>query len=86
MEHKRESEAYVILHRGARSRGYKRRTRERGLERERERPRCQRVCVSTCPYARLYVPLCAPPLRKALGIPFYRYKGMSIYTMGCSWC
>jgi hypothetical protein len=36
MEHKRENEAYVILHRGARSRGYKRRERER--EREGERP------------------------------------------------
>ena len=30
MQHKREDEAYVILHRGARSRGYKRRERERG--------------------------------------------------------
>jgi hypothetical protein len=29
MEHKREDEAYVILHRGARSRGYKRHERER---------------------------------------------------------
>jgi hypothetical protein len=34
MEHKREDEAYIILHRGARSRGYKRRERER----ERVRP------------------------------------------------
>jgi hypothetical protein len=33
--------AYVISHRGARSRGYKRRARERGRERERESP-----CVS----------------------------------------
>jgi hypothetical protein len=30
MEHKREDEAYIILQRGARSRGYKRRERERG--------------------------------------------------------
>jgi hypothetical protein len=29
MKHKREDEAYIILHRGARSRGYKRRERER---------------------------------------------------------
>jgi hypothetical protein len=35
MEHKREDEAYIILHRGARSRGYKR--CERARERERER-------------------------------------------------
>jgi hypothetical protein len=33
MEHKRENEAYVILHRGARSRGYKRRERARVRER-----------------------------------------------------
>jgi hypothetical protein len=32
MEHKREDEAYIILHRGARSRGYKRREREREEE------------------------------------------------------
>jgi hypothetical protein len=30
MEHKGEYEAYIILHRGARSRGYKRCERERG--------------------------------------------------------
>jgi hypothetical protein len=35
--------AYVISHRGARSRGYKRRVRERGRERERER---ESPCVS----------------------------------------
>jgi hypothetical protein len=34
MEHKREDEAYIILHWGVRSRGYKRRERER----ERDRP------------------------------------------------
>jgi hypothetical protein len=53
--------AYVISHRGACSRGYKRRARERG----RERPTLsvlQRVSA-TC-------------LRKALDIPFYRYKEM----------
>jgi hypothetical protein len=32
MEHKRDDEAYIILHRGARSRGYKRREEsERGF-------------------------------------------------------
>jgi hypothetical protein len=28
MKHKRKDEAYIILHRGARSKGYKRRERE----------------------------------------------------------
>jgi hypothetical protein len=37
MKHKREDEAYIILHRGARSRGYKRRERERARERESKR-------------------------------------------------
>jgi hypothetical protein len=37
MEHKRGNEACIILHRGARSRGYKRREREREGERERVR-------------------------------------------------
>jgi hypothetical protein len=36
MEHKREDEAYIILHWGARSRGYKRCERARARERERE--------------------------------------------------
>jgi ferredoxin-like protein FixX len=75
------NEAYVILHRGARSRGYKRRARERGRERERERPCCQRVCVSTCPCAHLHVHL----PRKALDITFYRCKEMSSCTTGCSY-
>jgi hypothetical protein len=39
MEHKREVEAYIILHRGACSRGYKRCERARARERERERER-----------------------------------------------
>jgi hypothetical protein len=39
--------AYVISHRGACSRGYKRRARERGREQERERE-SMRVSVSTC--------------------------------------
>jgi hypothetical protein len=43
------NEAYVISHRGARSRGYKRRERERARERERERelglPACLPLCI-----------------------------------------
>jgi hypothetical protein len=34
MEYKREDESYIILHRGARSMGYKRRERERERGRE----------------------------------------------------
>jgi hypothetical protein len=34
MEHKQEGEAYIILHRGACSRGYKRCERARARERE----------------------------------------------------
>jgi hypothetical protein len=37
MKHKRRVEAYIILHQGARSRGYKRRERESERARERER-------------------------------------------------
>jgi hypothetical protein len=39
MEHKRANEAYIISHRGARSRGYKRREGARARARERERER-----------------------------------------------
>jgi hypothetical protein len=51
MEHKRGNEAYIILHRGARSRGYKHRegARARASERERERERvsaCVRLCLN----------------------------------------
>jgi hypothetical protein len=68
MKHKRGDEAYIILHRCARSRGYKLRERGFGLE-----------------VSRLSQP---PPacLGKALGIPFYRYKGMvQLYIWGCSY-
>jgi hypothetical protein len=61
MEHKRENEAYVILHRGARSRGYKRRDRARARARERETP------LSTC--LCLHVPL-RPPQRAPPGRPW----------------
>jgi hypothetical protein len=77
--------AYVISHRGARSRGYKRRETARVRARERESPcvslsQRQRI-VSTC------LPVCPrrpASLRKALDIPFYRYKEMASCTMGCS--
>jgi hypothetical protein len=75
--------AYVISHRGARSRGYKRRARERGRERERERervPAC--LCLSSTPP--IWQLVSATCLRKALDIPFYRYKEMPSYTMGYS--
>jgi hypothetical protein len=49
------NEAYVILHRGARSRGYKRREIARARARERERvPVCVRLCLSRLPC----LPLC----------------------------
>jgi hypothetical protein len=46
MEHKREDEAYIILHWGARSRGYKHHARERKRERKRERESDPKV---SCP-------------------------------------
>jgi hypothetical protein len=85
MEHKRGNEAYVILRRGARSRGYKRR------ERQREFGLVVR-CLSWPPPRLSYSaylrsspsPCVCPslPLRKALDIPFYRYKEMPSCTMG----
>jgi hypothetical protein len=69
--------------------------RERGRERERESlrasvsvylvcpaSRCQRV--STCLCVHLPSSTCLS-LRKALDIPFYRYKEMPSCTMGCSY-
>jgi hypothetical protein len=87
--------AYVISHRGARSRGYKRRVRERGREQARERERervptclclnvnvlCQRVSPSVLDVQCLSTTC----LRKALDIPFYRYKEMPSCTRGCSY-
>jgi hypothetical protein len=94
-------EAYIISHRGARSRGYKRRERARARARERE-SLCASVStylvcptshyVNVCPRERLrepistYVSVCVVTcLRKALDIPFYRYKEMSSCTRGCSY-
>jgi hypothetical protein len=65
MKHKREDEAYIILHRGARSRGYKRHERERESG-----------------------PAPSPSFRrKALDVPFYRYKGrVQMYNGGVAMC
>jgi hypothetical protein len=70
MRHKREDEAYIILHQGARSRGYKLRERGCGLEVSR---------LSSPPFS-------PASLGKALGIPFYRYNGrVQLYIWGCSY-
>jgi hypothetical protein len=95
--------AYVILHRGACSRGYKRRegARARASGREGESPcvppvssappvldvqRCQ--CCSVCPRRptlSVLQRLSSTCLRKAMDIPFYRYKEMPNCTRGCSY-
>jgi hypothetical protein len=84
MEHKREDEAYIILHRGARSRGYKCCGRARARERERGFG-LEVSCLSLPPPRLSYSAcLCLPafaPLRKALDIPFYRYKEVPSCTM-----
>jgi hypothetical protein len=43
--------------------------------------------VHVCPRERVPTCLCVnlPPSRKALDIPFYRYKEMPSCTMGCSY-
>jgi hypothetical protein len=70
MEHKGD-ETYIILHRGARSRGYKRR------ERERVRPWVEPSELASSPFLSF---LASPG--KALDIPFYRYKEMVQLYMG----
>jgi hypothetical protein len=95
MEHKREDEAYIILHRGARSRGYKRRSRARARERERVWPRGElselASSASLLPCLPLFarpVPVCVCAcLKKALDISFYRYKEMAqLYNGGVAVC
>jgi hypothetical protein len=81
------NEAYVILHRGARSRGYKRHEGARARAREREATLSMCLCVCQRESPPLCVSTCAPAptrtcLRKALDIPFYRYKEMLSCTMG----
>jgi hypothetical protein len=81
------NETYVISHRGACSRGYKRRARERGRERERESLRAVCLVCPACPRRPTLSVLqrvSVTCLRKALDIPFYRYKEMPSCTMGCS--
>jgi hypothetical protein len=59
MKHKREDEAYIILHRGARSRGYKHHERER----ERIQP-CgelsELASSVSLPLCLLYLRVCLP--------------------------
>jgi hypothetical protein len=75
--------AYVISHWGARSRGYKRRARERGRARERESP-CVSLSQRLSSTSPVWQHVSAMCLRKALDIPFYRYKEIHSCTMGCS--
>jgi hypothetical protein len=87
--------AYVITHRGACSRGYKRYEGARARASEGESPyvmpissappvldvqRCQ--CCNVWPRCQCVSTMC---LRKALDIPFYRYKEMPSCTRGCSY-
>jgi hypothetical protein len=64
-------------------------TRERGREQERESPcvlpvsSASRPCV---PLVDVLHPRISTCLRKALDIPFYRYKEMSSCTMGVQLC
>jgi hypothetical protein len=82
MEYKREDEAYIILHRGARSRGYKRREREM----ERVWPWGELSELASSAFLPLYLPLPAS-FRKALDIPFFRYKEMvQLYNGGVAMC
>jgi hypothetical protein len=74
MKHKREDEAYIILHRGARSRGYKLRERE-GVWPWSEP---SELASFTSPLSSFF--------GKVLNIPFYRYKEMiQLYIWGCSY-
>jgi hypothetical protein len=84
-----ENVAYVISHRGACSRGYKRRARERGRERPTlsvlpRLPTASNVCPRRATLSVLQR-VSATCLRKALDIPFYRYKEMPSCTRGCSY-
>jgi hypothetical protein len=98
MEHKWGNEPYIILHQGARSRGY--RPCERGRVAESERERGSGPCSSS-PAVRTYAsyvlmlvpsssrspfrPLFSRPLLVGPWTPpFYRRKEMPSCTMGCS--
>jgi hypothetical protein len=83
------NEAYVILHRGARSRGYKRRERARARVRERERESpCVRpsLPISSAPPPTLST---SPPPQRALGrpwtSPFIDTRRCPVVQWGCSY-
>jgi hypothetical protein len=90
IEHKWGNEPSIILHQGARSRGYKRCERARARERRGPTPArlLPSLCrastrASVCSYACIFIfPL--SPLCGALDTPFYRRKEMPNCTMGCS--
>jgi hypothetical protein len=70
MEHKRGNEAYIILHRGARSRGYKRRERARARARGRERESLRVFVSAYLVYpASLYVNVCPRRQRVNQNVP-----------------
>jgi hypothetical protein len=71
MEHKRGNDAYIILHRGARSRGYKRHERARARARERESLRASVSVCLVCPASLRFPSLNVCQLRPhALGRPW----------------
>jgi hypothetical protein len=88
MEHKREMRL-MLSRTGVLVVGVTSVARARARERERERespcvsPSLCQCIVSTCLPVYPQRPTC---LRKALDIPFYRYKEMPSCTMGCSLC
>jgi hypothetical protein len=96
MEHKREDEAYIILHQGARSRGYKRCERARARERERERERgfgLEVSCLSLPPPRLSYSAcLCSPvfalrPPQEGPGHPLLSIQGdVQLYNRGVAMC
>jgi hypothetical protein len=86
------NEAYVILHRGARSRGYKRRERTMARARERESLRASVSTYLVCPASHFVnVSMCvnAPPPQRALGrpwtSPFIDTRRCPAVQWGCSY-
>jgi hypothetical protein len=83
-----ENEPCIILHQGARSRGYKRCERARAGERvgesERERVRVWPCPSSSVPLSCVYSSSCraSPTPRGALDTPFYSHKEMPSCIMG----
>jgi hypothetical protein len=84
------NETCIILHQGARSRGYKRCERARARERARERERVQPCSSSPVPLPCVYSSSCRAsllPLCRAPGHPFYRHKEMAqLYNGGVAMC